>query len=1112
MATTLIDYNHQSKTWATRPANTWYMWDHLLVTYDSITRVDNKVTINGLCMKGWWDRGNSSYFVYYGPFTYGAKLLVNGQEVAWARTTKNAGGKVNAGDILISQCGMSASFNLPAGVNTIKVQVQGTDNFEFTASAAITVTVPPGYTEPSKPTVECGPKAGYYNMGTVKATANLGNGPSANNLNFSIYSDAARTHKVAEKNSNQSATFDFSGLQPNTRYYVRVTASNGYGTPKSTDCYFVTLTGNTLSAGNFEPESGTLRVSIQGGGGVYPPNTTIRRRVCGTSAWTENVASTNTKNVANVTVTGLSELTCYEFQACTVTTAGTYCGNTVAVSTPEKHRVSTEITKMDPKIGEAPLYETTAEICYDMKSNVAPVTSTLYYRVKDSLLGDEWTKADEFTFTNKTGSRCVTLTDLFPNQTVYEVKICSKGGAYDGCSPIKEFITPLMPKPENHNCENFDYLVGLLCQAIEPLKHGIKTIFANQASKEVCDPDSDNPTLATLWSRLLRFDHAAVCLLCDMIDIKMKSGKDNQYYVGELGWVDMIKEITDDMGEDLTLASSDAIRKYIDKKIHEVWHMHGEVGYLVGKSSELPGSAPNGTTAIVSSLNEIWVKQNGTWKKDNAATARIDDFAVYHVNNASNTSFGVVAAQSAYYQFGGKWQNLDADTSMLDARLKVLEAAKPVEKYSASEDSEAIRVVNRDFNFNTAPCGDRTIFFVTEPTVAPPVGYHKIYFSTGPDATIIQAQDVMDGALAQEPITPKRPGYVFDHWNDQATNAPFNWNTPIKKDYNLEAVWRAQPVTVSFDINGATGTTPADIVTTYGSTITLPSDSGFSKTGATFNGWLRDGVPFTNSTPVVGDTTLVADWQAVQYTVTYKYQNGQADTVNHVDYGDSLVKPADPVWADHVFMGWFDSATGGSVYDFTAPIYSNKTIYAQWKNANYTVSFNSNGGSAVAAQTVAYGQTATEPANPTKSGYTFAGWYLNGVEYDFATPVTSNITLDAQWASAWTVSFDMNGGNGTIPAQTIVNGDYAEKPLDPTRDNATFVAWYNGNSPFDFENTPISSNVTLKARWNFTITFDANGGAPTPPNQTVMDGGLITKPTDPTKTGYDFLGWVEDNS
>ncbi|WP_400153591.1 InlB B-repeat-containing protein, partial [Candidatus Methanomassiliicoccus intestinalis] len=96
-------------------------------------------------------------------------------------------------------------------------------------------------------------------------------------------------------------------------------------------------------------------------------------------------------------------------------------------------------------------------------------------------------------------------------------------------------------------------------------------------------------------------------------------------------------------------------------------------------------------------------------------------------------------------------------------------------------------------------------------------------------------------------------------------------------------------------------------------------------------------------------------------------------------------------------------------YDFSSQVLSSFTLYAKWtaESGTYTVTFNSNGGSAVPAQTVKAGEKAVKPANPTKSGYSFSGWYSDAsliTQYDFNSAVNADITLCAKWTS--------NGGGG----------------------------------------------------------------------------------------------------
>ncbi|MFR5779392.1 MAG: InlB B-repeat-containing protein [Oscillospiraceae bacterium] len=186
----------------------------------------------------------------------------------------------------------------------------------------------------------------------------------------------------------------------------------------------------------------------------------------------------------------------------------------------------------------------------------------------------------------------------------------------------------------------------------------------------------------------------------------------------------------------------------------------------------------------------------------------------------------------------------------------------------------------------------------------------------------------------------------------------------------------------------------------------------------------------------------------------------------------------------------------------------------------YTVTFDSYGGTPVPpAQEVEYGLTATEPADPTLKGYTFAFWYLgedeqNATAYDFDTPVTENITLTAKWnINKYTVAFNTDGGTPVPPAQEVEYGLTATEPADPTLKGYTFAFWYLGEdeqnaTAYDFD-TPVTENITLTAKWNinkYTVAFNTDGGTPVPPAQEVEYGLTATEPAAPEKTGYTFDG------
>ena len=169
-----------------------------------------------------------------------------------------------------------------------------------------------------------------------------------------------------------------------------------------------------------------------------------------------------------------------------------------------------------------------------------------------------------------------------------------------------------------------------------------------------------------------------------------------------------------------------------------------------------------------------------------------------------------------------------------------------------------------------------------------------------------------------------------------------------------------------------------------------------------------------------------------------------------------------------------------------------------------TVTFDTDGGSAVESQTVASGRKAVRPADPVRTGYTFAGWYLDGEVYDFDTPVTTDLTLTAHWtANQYTITFDTAGGSEIAPI-TQDYGTPITAPADPTRNGYTFVGW----SPALPAAMP-AENMTVTAQWTvnqYTITFDTAGGSAIAPI-TQDYGTAITAPAAPIRTGYTFAGW-----
>ena len=307
--------------------------------------------------------------------------------------------------------------------------------------------------------------------------------------------------------------------------------------------------------------------------------------------------------------------------------------------------------------------------------------------------------------------------------------------------------------------------------------------------------------------------------------------------------------------------------------------------------------------------------------------------------------------------------------------------------------------------------------------------------------------------------------------------------------------------TVTFNSDGGSAVEAQTI--DEGENATAPTAP--TKSGYTFGGWTLNGEAYDFETPVTSDIELVAVWTkaAVMYDVTFNSDGGSAVEAQTIEENETATEPTAPTKADCKFGGWL---LNGEAYDFATPVTGNIELTAKWI-ALYSVSFNSNGGSAVEAQTIEENETATEPTAPTKADCKFGGWLLNGEAYDFATPVTGNIELTAKWIALYTVSFNSNGGS-TVESQTIEENEVVSEPTAPTKDDCKFGGWLLNGEAYDFA-TPVTGDIELTAKWiaGYAVTFNSDGGSAVE-TQDVDEGQTVSEPTAPTKMGYVFAGWT----
>ena len=304
------------------------------------------------------------------------------------------------------------------------------------------------------------------------------------------------------------------------------------------------------------------------------------------------------------------------------------------------------------------------------------------------------------------------------------------------------------------------------------------------------------------------------------------------------------------------------------------------------------------------------------------------------------------------------------------------------------------------------------------------------------------------------------------------------------------------------------------IIVKNGRAFTAPASDGLTRpdgnTGSYFM-WLDgNGKSYEPGDSVPADVTeLTVQWTAPTYTVTLHANGGTINNGNVTSYtygvGATLPTADDMTYTGYTFKGWYDNEnlTGSPVTAIGDTETGNKEYWAKWEINQYTISFDTNGGSEIAPITQDYGTKITAPADPTRKGYTFKGW-------DKEIPKTmpaENMTVKAQWEiNQYAITFDTNGGSEIAPI-TQDYGTNITSPADPIREGYTFIGWDR-----DIPKTMPAENITVTAQWEinrYTITFDTAGGSEIAPI-TQDYGTNITSPADPTREGYTFIGWDRD--
>ena len=371
------------------------------------------------------------------------------------------------------------------------------------------------------------------------------------------------------------------------------------------------------------------------------------------------------------------------------------------------------------------------------------------------------------------------------------------------------------------------------------------------------------------------------------------------------------------------------------------------------------------------------------------------------------------------------------------------------------------------------------------------------------------------------------------------------------KTITLYANWIANNYSFSYDPNGGSGADMPFRKCVYDKSYTLDKNT-YTRQGYKFVGWTlnRDGTGTVYSDRATvsnltsrneGTVMLYAKWEPISYKIYMKDNTSVGSTYTKtVSYNESFnLGTFRPIRTGYDLIGWSKSSTA------TTPTYAvsenvtnlstvqgeTVTLYAVWRGKQFTINFSSTGGSPVSSIVRNMNDTIGELPVPTRTGYTFAGWFTSttgGSQVTSSTRVTSNMNLYARWNPIkFSIAFNSNGGTGTMANQTVTYGvsqNFTNNKF--TKPNYEFVGWNtksdsSGSSFSDGQVIPMLSStngatIELFAIWSakqtYSITYNLDGGSLTTNNPTGYD---ITTETfmlnNPSKEGYTFKGWTGSN-
>ncbi len=394
----------------------------------------------------------------------------------------------------------------------------------------------------------------------------------------------------------------------------------------------------------------------------------------------------------------------------------------------------------------------------------------------------------------------------------------------------------------------------------------------------------------------------------------------------------------------------------------------------------------------------------------------------------------------------------------------------------------------------TGSTGDK-IFYARWQEKTPEAEEVLVNFNLGYENKTLPSQTITKGTIPLKPNNPSRTYYAFTGW--YLNGSLYNFDTPINSNITLVAGWDFNAYSVKFlDYNGAL--LKEEYVASGGSA-TAPSNP--SRVGYTFIGWDK---AYRN---VYEDLNVYATYSVAKYFVEFYDSDGTYIDSSLVEHNNQVFKPSDPIKEGQNFKGWY---LNDQLYDFSTPVTGDIVLYAWWDTSRFTVTFLNENGSIFLVESVEEGAKVSKPSiNPRNDGFTFNTWVLDNAVYNFNNNVYSNITLTPTWdVLIHTIRF-LDYDRTEISRQVVEHEQRLVRPSAPLRYGYTFIDWYLGDLPYNF-NYRVYESFDIIARYDinkYQVRFiDYDGSILS--IQEIAHGSSAIAPVSPNdRDGYQFAGW-----